>query len=82
MGQRTQSAVGCLAMALGWGAGLAVWAVDVRARFRRFEQAPDWKVLYAELPLALLGGTAAGLALWAVTSRLLPRLLARVRGSR
>jgi hypothetical protein len=78
MGQRTQSAVGCLAMALGWGAGLAVWAVDVRARLWRFEQAPDWSVLYAELPLALLGGTAAGLALWA----LLGRLLGRLRGPR
>ncbi len=63
-------------MALGWGAGLAVWSVDVRARLWRFEQAPDWSVLYAELPLALAGGTAAGLALWAVFARL------RLRGSR
>ncbi|WP_314221873.1 hypothetical protein [Streptomyces zaehneri] len=78
MGQRTQAAGGCLAMALGWGAGLAVWSVDVRARLWRFEQAPDWSVLYAELPLALLGGTAAGLALWAVFARI--RL--RLRGSR
>ncbi|WP_328480674.1 hypothetical protein OHS71_19585 [Streptomyces sp. NBC_00377] len=70
MGQRTQAAVGCLAMALGWGAGLAVWARGVRGRFWRFEQSPDWSVLYAELPLALLGGTAGGLALWAVFGRL------------
>lgn len=70
MGQRTQAAVGCLAMALGWGSGLAVWAVGVRARLWRFEQSPDWSVLYAELPLALLGGTAGGLVLWAGLSRL------------
>ncbi|MER5582120.1 hypothetical protein [Streptomyces asoensis] len=74
MGQRTQAAGGCLAMALGWGAGLAVWSVDVRARFWRFEQSPDFSVLYAQLPLALLGGTAAGLALWAVSTRLASRL--------
>ncbi|CAM5711534.1 hypothetical protein [Streptomyces aurantiogriseus] len=70
MGQRTQAAAGCLTVALGAGAGLAVWAVDVRARLWRFEQAPDWSVLYAELPLALLGGTAASLVLWAVVSRI------------
>ncbi|MEU5770255.1 hypothetical protein ABZ782_30530 [Streptomyces asoensis] len=74
MGQRTQAAGGCLAMALGWGGGLAVWSVDVRARLWRFEQSPDFGVLYAELPLALLGGTAAGLALWAVFARLAQRL--------
>jgi hypothetical protein len=47
-----------------------VWAVDVRARFWRFEAAPDWSVLYAELPLALLGGMASAAVLWAVVSRL------------
>ncbi len=57
-------------MALGAGAGLAVWAVDVRARFWRFEAAPDWSVLYAELPLALLGGMASAAVLWAVVSRI------------
>ncbi|TQJ54586.1 MULTISPECIES: hypothetical protein [Streptomyces] len=83
MGQRTQAAVGCLTMAFGWGAGLAVWAVGVRGRFRRFEQSPDWSVLYAELPLALLGGTAGGLALWALFARLGGRLEGgRLRGSR
>ncbi|MFC4500861.1 MULTISPECIES: hypothetical protein [Streptomyces] len=69
MGQRTQSAAGCLVAALGWGAGLALWSVDVRSRLWRFEQSPDWKVLYAELPLALLGGTATALALWTVGGR-------------
>lgn len=73
MGQRAQAACGCLTAALGAGAGLAVWAIDVRSRLRRFEQAPDLSVLYLELPLALLAGTAAGLALWAVTSRLAGR---------
>ncbi|MFJ9020902.1 hypothetical protein ACIRPU_13095 [Streptomyces sp. NPDC102259] len=58
---------------------LTVWSVDVRARLWRFEQAPDWSVLYAELALAPLGGTAAGLALWAVFARLADR---RLRGSR
>ncbi|MGX1562448.1 hypothetical protein [Streptomyces sp. NPDC055506] len=61
MGQRTQAAAGCLTAAAGAGAGLSVWAVDVRERLWRFEAAPDWSVLYAELPLALLGGVAAAL---------------------
>ncbi|MFJ9540867.1 hypothetical protein ACIRPX_26845 [Streptomyces sp. NPDC101225] len=69
MGQRMQAAAGCLTMAAGAGAGLAVWAVGVRARFRRFERSPDWSVLYAELPLAVLGGTAAALAVWALVRR-------------
>ncbi len=68
-----QAAGGCLIGALGAGAGLAVWAVDVRGRFWRFEQAPDWRVLYAELPLAVLGGTALALGLWALARRLRPR---------
>jgi hypothetical protein len=72
MGQRVQAAAGCLTAALGAGAGLAVWAVDVRARFWRFEQAPDWRVFYAELPLAILGGTAVSLVLWALVRRLGP----------
>jgi hypothetical protein len=29
----------------------------------------DWSVVYAELPLAVLGGTAAGLLLWATLLR-------------
>ncbi|WP_416984343.1 hypothetical protein [Streptomyces sp. T028] len=83
MGQRTQAAAGCLTAALGAGAGLAVWSIDVRSRLWRFEQAPDLSVLYVELPLALLAGTTAGLVLWAVTSRLTGRLRGRsekVRG--
>jgi hypothetical protein len=68
-----QAAAGCLSAAVGAGAGLAVWAIDVRARFWRFEQAPDWSVLYAELPLAVLGGIAASLVLWALLRRLRPR---------
>ncbi|CCK28583.1 putative membrane protein [Streptomyces davaonensis JCM 4913] len=68
-----QAAGGCLVGALGAGAGLALWAVDVRGRFWRFEQAPDWRVLYAELPLAVLGGTALALGLWALVRRLRPR---------
>ncbi|MFG3289626.1 hypothetical protein ACGF3G_12600 [Streptomyces sp. NPDC048179] len=72
MGQRMQAAAGCLTAAVGAGAGLAVWAVDVRSRLWRFEQAPDWSVLYAELPLAVLGGTAAALAVWALVDRLRP----------
>ncbi|MCX4882407.1 MULTISPECIES: hypothetical protein [unclassified Streptomyces] len=70
MGQRMQAAAGCLTAAVGAGAGLAVWAVDVRARLWRFEQSPDWSVLYAELPLAILGGTAASLVVWALVRRL------------
>ncbi len=66
-------------MALGWGAGLAVWSVGLRGRWWRFEQSPDWSVLYAELPLALLGGTAGGLALWAVLSRLGVRVRRRLK---
>ncbi|KUN24060.1 hypothetical protein AQJ23_20925 [Streptomyces antibioticus] len=66
MGQRAQAAAGCLTATAGAGVGLAVWAVDVRSRFVRFEQGPDWSVLYAELPLMVLGGVAASLAVWAV----------------
>ncbi|KUN98103.1 hypothetical protein [Streptomyces resistomycificus] len=76
MGQRAQAAAGCLTAAVGAGAGLVVWAVAAggpRRRFYRFEQAPDWSVLYAELPLMVLGGTAAFLGVWAVLRRLRPR---------
>jgi len=73
MGQRTEAAAGCLIAAVGAGAGLALWAVDVRERLWRFEAAPDWSVLYAELPLAVLGGTAAALGVWALLRRLRPR---------
>ncbi|MFJ8022088.1 hypothetical protein [Streptomyces sp. NPDC096311] len=66
MGQRMQAAGGCLIAVVGAGAGLAVWAAHSRGRFQRFEQGPDWSVLYAELPLMVLGGTAAGLGLWAL----------------
>lgn len=67
-----QAAAGCLTAAVGAGAGLAVWTVDVRSRTWRFEQAPDWSVLYAELPLAVLGGTAAALVVWALVHRFRP----------
>ncbi|MGW1744998.1 hypothetical protein ACWCRD_05130 [Streptomyces sp. NPDC002092] len=70
MGQRTQAVAGCLTAAVGAGAWLAVRAVGVRDRLRRFEAAPDWSVLYAELPLAILGGTAVALGVWAVFRRL------------
>ncbi|MFD3582782.1 hypothetical protein [Streptomyces sp. NPDC058683] len=70
MGQRMQAAAGCLTAAVGAGAGLAVWAVDFRHRFSRFEQAPDWSVLYAELPLAVLGGIALSLCVWALARRI------------
>ncbi|MFD3499868.1 hypothetical protein ACFWWT_17615 [Streptomyces sp. NPDC058676] len=73
MGQRAQAAGGCLIAAVGGGAGLAVWSIDVQERFRRFEQAPDWRVLYAELPLMVLGGVAASLGCWALLRRLRPR---------
>ena len=73
MGQRTEAAAGCLTAALGAGAGLAVWSIDVRDRWWRFEAAPDWSVLYAELPLAILGGTAAALGVRALLRRLRPR---------
>jgi len=66
MGERARAAAGCLTAAVGAGVGVAVWAVDVRSRFVRFEQGPDWSVLYAELPLMVLGGVAASLAVWAV----------------
>jgi hypothetical protein len=77
MGQRTQAAGGCLLAAVGAGAGLAVWAVGVRERLWRFEQAPDWSVLYAELPLMVLGGTAVALGLWALGRRVRSRRSAR-----
>ncbi|MER8005076.1 hypothetical protein [Streptomyces sp. NPDC094149] len=70
MGQRKEAAAGCLTAAVGAGAGLALWSVDVRERMWRFEAAPDFSVLYAELPLAVLGGTAVSLGLWALVRRL------------
>ncbi|MEV6183310.1 hypothetical protein [Streptomyces sp. NPDC052015] len=73
MGERTKAAAGCLTVALGAGAGLALWTVDVRGRFDRFEQSPDWSVLYAELPLAILGGVAVSLVLWALLRRVRAR---------
>jgi hypothetical protein len=73
MGQRAQAAGGCLIGAVGAGAGLAVWSVGVRERLWRFEQAPDWSVLYAELPLMILGGVVAALGIWALLRRLRPR---------
>ncbi|MFJ5305522.1 hypothetical protein [Streptomyces sp. NPDC088350] len=72
MGQRAQAAGGCLTVALGAGLGLAVWSHGVRDRFRRFEASPDWSVLYAELPLAVLGGVAAALGVWALVRRVRP----------
>ncbi|MEV6593617.1 hypothetical protein [Streptomyces acidicola] len=79
MGERMQAAGGCLTAAVGAGVGLAVWSVGVDGRLRRFEQSPDWSVLYAELPLMVLGGTAAALGLWALIHRVLIR---RVRSRR
>ncbi|MER7691717.1 hypothetical protein [Streptomyces sp. NPDC097610] len=79
MGQRMQAAGGCLIAVVGAGAGLAVWAANSRGRFQRFERGPDWSVLYAELPLMVLGGTAAALGLWALGSRAVGR---RVRARR
>ncbi|MPY53531.1 hypothetical protein [Streptomyces acidicola] len=79
MGERMQAAGGCLTAAVGAGAGLAVWSVGVDGRLRRFEQSPDWSVLYAELPLMVLGGTATALGLWALIHRVLVR---RVRSRR
>jgi len=64
-----RDAAGCLLAAGGAGVGLALWSVGVRGRFHRFEDFSDWSVLYAELPLAVLGGTAVGLLLWAAVSR-------------
>lgn len=65
-----QAVAGCLTAAVGAGAGLAVWTVDFRHRFSRFEQTPDWSVLYAELPLAVLGGIAVSLCVWALVRRI------------
>jgi hypothetical protein len=67
-----QAAGGCLTAAVGAGVGLAVWSIDVRERIWRFEQAPDWSVLYAELPLMIFGGIAASLGFWALLRRLGP----------
>lgn len=33
-----------------------MWSYDVEGRFQPFEGAPDWSVLHAELPSAVLGG--------------------------
>lgn len=46
-----------------------MWSYDVRARFQRFEASPDWSVLYAELPLAVLGGVLVSLGIWALVQR-------------
>ena len=54
---------------LGAGVGLAVWSYGVRDRFQRFEASPDWSVLYAELPLAVLGGVMVSLGVWALVQR-------------
>jgi hypothetical protein len=43
-----------------------VWSYGVRDRFHRFEASPDWSVLYAELPLAVLGGVMVSLGAWAL----------------
>jgi len=69
MGQRAQAAGGCLTAVLGAGVGLAVWSYDVRDRFYRFEASPDWSVLYAELPLAVLSGVLVSLGVWALVQR-------------
>ncbi|WP_416964812.1 hypothetical protein [Streptomyces sp. Agncl-13] len=69
MGQRAQAAGGCLTAVLGAGVGLAVWSYDVRDRLWRFEASPDWSVLYAELPLAVLGGVVLSLGVWALVQR-------------
>lgn len=50
-----------------------MWSYDVHSRFQRFEAAPDWSVLYAELPLAVLGGVAVSLAAWVLVQRLRSR---------
>ncbi|EGX57358.1 hypothetical protein SZN_23256 [Streptomyces zinciresistens K42] len=50
-----------------------MWSFGLRGRLWRFEQGPDWSVLYAELPLLVLGGTAAALGLWAAVVRLRAR---------
>jgi len=77
MGQRAQAAGGCLTAALGAAAGLLVWTIRAQGRINRFEQGPDWSVLYAELPLLTLTGTAAGLTAWAVARGLVTRLRSR-----
>ncbi|MEX3100563.1 MULTISPECIES: hypothetical protein [unclassified Streptomyces] len=64
-----RDAAGCLLAVGGAGSGLALWSVGARGRFHRFEAMSDWSVVYAELPLAVLGGTAAGLLLWATLLR-------------
>lgn len=68
-----QAAGGCLTGAAGAGAGFALWAAGARGRFSRFEQTPDWSVIYAELPLLVLGGTATALGLWALGRRVRAR---------
>ncbi len=77
MGQRAQAAAGCLTVALGVGAGLVVWFVRAQGRVRRFEQGPEWRVFYAELPLLVLAGTAAGLGVWAAARAVGAQLRAR-----
>jgi hypothetical protein len=71
MGQRMQAAAGCLVTIAGAGAGLATWwFARVPGRWYQFEQGPNWSLIYAELPLFVIGGTVAGLAVWAVADRL------------
>ncbi|WP_330289857.1 hypothetical protein [Streptomyces sp. NBC_00576] len=79
MGQRAQAAAGCLTAVLGAGVGLVVWAIRAQGRVRRFEQGPDWSVLYAELPLLTLAGTAGGLGVWAVLRGIRSRCRSRLR---
>ncbi|MFJ8957267.1 MULTISPECIES: hypothetical protein [unclassified Streptomyces] len=71
MGQRTQAAAGCLSTLVGLGAGIAVWNVRADGRVHRFEQGPDWRVFYVDLPLCLGGGALAG----ALAGVLLTRLI-------
>ncbi|MEV1019869.1 hypothetical protein [Streptomyces sp. NPDC050264] len=70
MGQRTQAAAGCLTALAGLGAGIAVWAVRAQGRVNRFEQGPEWRVFFVELPLCLVGGVGAGALAGALVHRL------------
>ncbi|MER6688841.1 hypothetical protein [Streptomyces minutiscleroticus] len=73
MGERAQAAAGCLTAGAGAGTGLGLWAVRADGRWYVFEQGTDYSLLYAELPLFVIGGVAAALGLWAVVDRIRAR---------
>ncbi|MFF2846516.1 hypothetical protein ACFVT5_09295 [Streptomyces sp. NPDC058001] len=74
MGERERAvgkvgAVGCLVGVVAVGVGLTVWYHGARpGLYGAFEGERDWSLLYAGLPLMLLGIPALTFVVWALTS--------------